>query len=369
MKIKVCHITTVHPRTDTRIFIKECKSLAKYYEVHLIVADGKENNIVDKVHIHDIGLRQKSRIKRLRIDSDKALKKALSINCDIYHFHDPELISVGVKLKKAGKKVIYDVHEDLPRQVYSKPYLKNWIKPILSRIIEWQENKAAKKFDYIITATSHIRNRFFKINKNSIDINNYPVLGEFNSFNNWSLKQNQVCYIGGITEVRGIKEMVNSLEFNDAKLVLAGTFDDPNLETKMKYKKLWSKVEYLGFIDRHQISEVLKISKAGLVTLHPIINYMEALPVKMFEYMMAGLPVITSDIPLWKNIVESNKCGIAVNPLNPREISNAINYIMENPEKAEKMGENGQKAVKEKYNWSIEECKLFDVYNKVLKND
>jgi len=368
MKNKVCHITTVHPRTDTRIFIKECISLAKNYEVHLIVADGKKDNIVDKVHIHDIGLRQTSRIKRLRIDSDKALKRAISINCDIYHFHDPELISVGEKLKKAGKKVIYDVHEDLPRQIYSKPYLKNWIKPILSRIIEWKENKAAKKFDYIITATSHIRNRFLKINKNSIDINNYPVLGEFYS-SNWNLKQNKVCYIGGITEVRGIKEMVSALEFNDAKLVLAGTFDDPNLETEMKHNKLWSKVEYLGFINRDQISEVFNISKAGLVTLHPIINYMDALPVKMFEYMMAGLPVISSNIPLWKNIVETNNCGIAVNPLKPKEISNAINYIMDNPEKAEKMGKNGQQAVKEKYNWSLEERKLLDVYNKVLKND
>ena len=369
MKNKICHITTVHPRTDTRIIIKECASLTKFYEVHLIVADGKGDEIKYGVYIDDIGLRQNSRIKRLKIDANKAFKKALELNCDVYHFHDPELTKVGIRLKKAGKKVIYDVHEDLPRQVYSKPYLKSWMKPLLSKFIEWQENKAAKQFDYILTATSHIRERFLKINKNSIDINNYPIIGEFdNSSIKWEEKNNQVCYIGGLTEVRGVKEMVSSLEYNNIKLVLGGTFYHSSLEEEMKSNKHWDKVEYLGFLDRAQIAEVFQKSKAGLVTLHPIINYIEALPVKMFEYMMAGIPVITSDIPLWKNIVELNNCGIAVNPLNPKDISDAVKYIINNPEEAEQMGKNGIKAVNEKYNWGIEEEKLFNVYSYLLKN-
>ncbi len=172
---KICHITTVHPRYDVRIFHKECKSLSKYYEVYLIVADGLGDDEKDNVNIIDIGLRQTSRLKRAIIDSEKAFKKALDLNCDLYHFHDPELVKIGVKLRKKGKKVIYDTHEDLPRQILGKPYLNKFIKPVLSKLIERQENKAAKQFDYICCATPYIRDRFKKINKNTVDINNFPI--------------------------------------------------------------------------------------------------------------------------------------------------------------------------------------------------
>lgn len=367
MTKKICHITTVHPRFDTRIFIKQCISLSKHYQVNLIVADGMGDETKDGVIFHDIGLRQKARIKRAKIDSEKALKKALELNCEVYHLHDPELSRIGIKLKKAGKKVIYDAHEDLPRQIYGKPYLKNWMKPLLSKFIEWQENKSVKQFDYIITATTHIKNRFLKINPHSIDINNYPIIGELKNNTEWKSRNNKICYIGAIDKVRGIYEMVDSLKYTNAKLLLGGKFSSIGLENKIKLKKHWVDVEYKGFIDREKVSEVLSNSKAGLVTLHPIINYLDALPVKMFEYMMAGLPVITSNIPLWKDIIETTKSGIAVNPLNPKEIGEAINYLINNPEEAEQMGKNGQKAVKEKYNWEIEEKKLIAVYKEILE--
>lgn len=366
---KVCHITTVHPRYDTRIFIKECVSLSQYYNVHLIVADGKGDEFKDGIHIHDIGLRQSSRIKRIKVDSKKAFKKALELNCEVYHFHDPELIKIGKKLISHNKMVIYDVHEDLPRQIYGKPYLKNWIKPILSKIIEWQENRAAKNFSFILTATTHIKNRFLKINDNSIAIKNYPKIGELEPTINWTDKKNEICYVGGISEVRGIKEIVKSLDYLDKiKLNLGGTFNDSSLEVEVKSYPSWEKVNFLGFINREQISNVFAKSKVGLVTLHPIINYIDALPVKMFEYMMAGIPVISSDIPLWKSIVESNQCGIVVDPYDPEKISKVIQYILDNPGKAEEMGKNGQKAVKEKYNWAFEEKKLLETYITLLSN-
>jgi glycosyltransferase involved in cell wall biosynthesis len=107
-------------------------------------------------------------------------------------------------------------------------------------------------------------------------------------------------------------------------------------------------------------------SKAGIVTFHPLPNHIDAQPNKMFEYMSAGLPIITSNFPLWKEIVEGNSCGICVNPLDPEEIGKAIEYIISHSNEAEKMGQNGKKAVLEKYNWQVEEKKLFEVYEELL---
>tara|TARA_B110000902_G_scaffold175948_1_gene199655 strand:+ start:50 stop:1150 length:1101 start_codon:yes stop_codon:yes gene_type:complete len=363
----ICHITTVHPRYDTRIFLKECISLNKLYKVFLIVADGLGDEVKNNVHINDIGLRQSSRLKRARVDSRKAFKKAVKLNCDLYHFHDPELITIGVKLKQKGFKIVYDVHEDLPKQIYGKPYLKNWMKPFVSKFIKYQEGIAAKKFDYVITATEFIKNRFLKINKNSLDINNYPILNELSNDIPWSNKNQEICYVGGIARIRGVLEIIKSLNNKNFKLNLAGEFSSVKYESECKNALGWNRVNFLGFLDRKGVKNVYKNSKLGMVTLYPIINYLDALPVKMFEYMSAGIPVVSSDFPLWKEIVEGNNCGLTVDPKDPKEISGAIEKLLSNDKLAEQMGQNGKKAIFEKYNWGIEEKKLLNIYKKILK--
>lgn len=359
---KVCHLTSVHPRYDTRIFVKECESLSKQgFDVSLIVADGNGDETKNNIKIYDIG-KENSRIKRMLNSPKKVYKKALEIDAEIYHFHDPELIKTGIKLLKKGKKVIYDVHEDVPRQILSKPYLKSFLKPLFSSIFERFENRNAEKFSHIVTATDFITERFLKINKKTSSIKNYPKVEELKIEQNWQEKTNTVCYVGSISKVRGISEIVDAMEFTNAKLNLAGLFNDKNLEAEVKAKKGWKKVIEHGFANRNQIKQILTDSKVGLVTLYTTINYKYALPVKMFEYMLAGIPVIASDIPLWKKIVENANCGLCVNPYSPTEISDAINTLIYDNNLSQKMGKNGQKAVLEKYNWEMEEAKLIEIY-------
>ncbi len=365
MKLNICHISTLHPRFDVRIFHKQCKSLAKKHKVNLIVADGKGDQNIDSVNIHDIGLSTISRIRRAFVVSNMALKKALELNCDVYHIHDPELIKIGVKLLKNGKKVIYDVHEDLPRQVFGKPYISQWLKPTVSKIIEWQENKSAKKFSYICAATPFIRDRFLNVNPNTIDINNYPILSDNTITIDYNSRENALIYIGGISDIRGVYELIDSLSISKIKLHLAGDFKDDTFKEKCMDLDGWKYVEFHGYLSRNAVIELLNKSKVGIVTLHPLINYLDSLPVKMFEYMYAGIPVISSNFDFWKTLVEPDNAGVTVNPLSAKEIAEASVLLLKDNLLAEEMGRNGRNAVIEKYNWTNEEQKLFNIYENI----
>lgn len=370
MSTKVVHLTSAHPRFDTRIFVKMCSSLASMgFTTSLIVADGLGNCRKNNVSIVDVGAKQGGRISRMTKTVYKVYKAAVSEDADIYHLHDPELLLIALLLKRKGKKVIFDAHEDLPVQILSKPYLSPKLVKITSSVALYAEHFFCKRIDAVVTATPFIRDKFLKINSNSVDVNNYPKVDEFININTSNyLDRNTCCYIGGITKVRGIYEIVNAIEVcnTGAGLELAGTFSEANVERGVTRLKGWSKVKELGWIDRSGIVQVLARSFAGLVTLHPIQNYQDALPVKMFEYMAAGVPVIASNIALWKSIINEAKCGICVDPYSKYDIANAIDFLAENLDEAKEMGERGRAAVLEKYNWDIEENKLIDLYTRLL---
>ncbi|ANE33477.1 glycosyltransferase family 4 protein [Campylobacter hyointestinalis] len=372
--LKITHLTSAHSRYDTRIFIKMCSSLAKNpnYIVNLIVADGKDNETKNNVNIIDIGAKTGSRLSRMTKTVKKIFKKAKELNSDIYHLHDPELIPIGIKLKKLGFKVIFDSHEDISKDILSKEWIPRYLRWIISFMYNLYERYTCSKFDAIIAATPFIRDKFLKINKNTIDINNYPILSELSNSTSWDEKKDEICYIGGISRIRGAIEIVKAMEYvKNAKLNIAGSCDTQELEKDLKslIDKIGggNRVNLLGFLGRQEVSSTMCSSKMGLVTLHPIVNYLDSLPIKMFEYMCAGIPVIASNFKLWREIVENNNCGICVNPLDPKDIAKAINFILQNPQIAKQMGENGKKAVAQKYNWDIEEKKLFALYKGFLQ--
>lgn len=366
----ITHLTSAHTRYDTRIFLKMCISLStnKNFSINFIVADGKGDEVNNNVKIIDVGAKAGGRISRMTKTVKKIFQKAVELDSDIYHLHDPELIPIGLKLKKLGKKVIFDSHEDVGKDITSKDWIPYVIRKLVSIIYNSYEKYACKKFDYIVTATPYIKDKFLNVNKNSIDINNFPILGELSNDIPWNEKKDEICYVGGIAQIRGIKEVVKAMEFTtEAKLNLVGVFNEKALEKEIKSYNGWQNVNEHGFLGRDEVSNVMSYSKAGLVTFYPLPNHIDAQPNKMFEYMSAGLPIITSNFPLWKDIVEGNNCGICLNPFEPKEIAQAIKYIISHAKEAEQMGQNGKNAVIEKYNWQVEEKKLFKVYEELIK--
>lgn len=365
---RVCHLSSAHRGLDVRIFHKECVSLATAgYDTNLVIVASpqevaKAQALGVTVHALQAPVGRFSRMVR---QAWRCYTIGRSLGADVYHFHDAELIPYGILLALSGKNVIYDVHEDVPQDILTKEWIAPWIRKAVSGVMSALEYFGARFFFSVAAATPFIAQRFNKITPRTVDINNYPMLGELSTGAvDWSAKQNQVCYVGGIGRIRGILEVVEALGLasSGARLQLGGTFSEPDVEAQVRSQAGWQRVDELGWLDRTGVKAALGRSVAGLVTLHPTATYIDSLPVKMFEYMAAGVPVIASNFPLWREIVEGNDCGLCVDPLDPAAIACAIDYLVTHPKEAERMGRNGQRAVQEKYNWGMEEAKLLQLY-------
>lgn len=364
--IKVCHFTSVHPVYDTRIFLKECSSLAMAGYETFLVATGCNGTVKNGVRIKGVPCLNGGRFKRFISTAWRTYKLAKSIDADIYHFHDPELLPYGLLLKKHGKKVIYDVHEDVPEDILIKDWMPKLIRRLVAICFEVFENWASKRMNYVIAATPSIYDRFLQIGSSVENINNYPIINELllpRIENKKKIKA--VCYVGAIDERRGIVEMVEAISRAKTSLMLAGEFSTISLREKVVKMSGWPRVKELGRLSRPEVAQLLSESAAGLVIFHPGPNYTNSQPNKMFEYMSAGLPIIVSNFSRWKEFVEKNKCGICVNPSDANEIANAIRWIINHPDEARIMGENGRKAVMEKYNWESESKKMLSIYHKL----
>jgi glycosyltransferase involved in cell wall biosynthesis len=372
-KLQLVHLSTVHSRNDTRIFLKQVHTLyarlAK--DVSLVVADGIGDHLEPgEPTIYDLGALPPSRFRRAVMGNFRAFVFFWRTRPLLVHFHDPELIPLGLLLRSRGCLVIYDVHEDVPRQTMSKhwiPFIFRW--PVAT-IIAGMEWLGGKFFNAIVAATPAIAARF-PVSK-TVLVQNFPIQSELVLVDPspYIARPPKFAYVGGITDIRGGKEMVQALDhiadLPEVRLEMAGCITPRGFDAELRELPGWSKVVHLGIIDRPTVARLLGGARAGLVLFQPKPNHIDAQPNKMFEYMSAGLPVIASDFPLWRAIVAGSECGLLVDPLEPRAIANALRWILAHPTEAVDMGKKGQEAVHRIYNWEREATKLVGLYNNLL---
>jgi glycosyltransferase involved in cell wall biosynthesis len=367
-KVKVCHITSGHPRFDTRIYHKECVSLAKAgYDVSLIVNDIIDDIVLGDVKIISTSKNPNTKWKRVAL-TKKQMHLAIECDCDIYHLHEPNLLFVGRKLKKMGKSVIFDSHEDFPKHISQSLPLPKLMKKLISILYSNIEKHLVKKFDALIGVSPQIVERLNKSNKNSYMITNYP----FKENNQWLPRKNKknIAFVGGISSQWNHINILDAIEeIENITYTLAG-YGNKDYISKLKQHPAWSKVDYRGHVTKLEVEEIYTNASLGLV-----LNYSDQVKdvgtlgnTKLFECMNYYLPVLCTNYTLWQTILDKYDCGYTVNPLDPQSIRVAITEALSNSEELVQKGKNGKKAVDTEYNWETQNLILLKIYKKIVEN-
>ena len=370
MSTSVCHISTVHRAFDDRIFYKECVSLATSgFKVNLVIPHEKDE-VVYNVNIKGLPVYE-NRLNRILILPIKAFFAALKTNAKIYHFHDPELIIMGIFLKLARKKVIYDMHE----LVYYQIIDKKWLGPLPGRKLIAKcyfllEKLSIRIFDKIILAEDGY--------KKYIDMHYFYQKAKFEFVRNFSIltlidkvaphkkasSKKVVIYAGGLTEIRGIKEVVQAVnKLENVELWLLGEWENIYYQDVCMKEDAKEMVKYIGLVKMEEVYSYMKVADIGIANLYPLENYLTSLPVKAFEYMACKLPIIMSDFPFWKKVFHD--CALFVNPKSPHEIAEKISFLLNNPQESQLMADKSFKTVYNKYSWEQESKKLIELYQKI----
>ena len=363
----ITHLTSVHARYDTRIFLKECTSIAKIsnFQVNLIVADNNGDEFKNDINIYDVG-KSNNRISRIFKTTSKVYEKAVSLDSDIYHFHDPELIPIGLRLKNLGKKVIYDIHENTDLQILEKEWILYAFRKSLSILYKKYENYACTKFDYLFVPQLAMYDKYSIFTKTEV-IANFPTNVTIDSSKK-ELSKYKLLYAGSVGESRGLFNMLNLLaeliKLNPSySLTIAGNIN-ATLLTKAKQHISWENVNYLGFISQDELKIVYKEHTIGLIMFNNVGQYYMAYALKLFEYMLNGLTVVMPDFGDWITFNNVNNVGYNIDVKN--SVLSAKDIDKTSLEILEENAIHNQKLVIEKFTWKNEEEKLVKIYKELL---
>lgn len=357
--LEIVHLSAVHARDDARMFDKQCRTLAaRGHRVTLVVADGLGDALRDGVRIVDAGARGGGP-HGLAAACHRLVRHALALRPDIVQLHHAALLAAAPGLRRNGCKVLFDAGHDLPA-----PAGEAWPRRALAAVRSRLARRACRRLDGVIAATPLVRDTFLAVNRATIKVSDFPLPGEIGPGPAWADKPVRVCHEGALSAIRGIVELVRACELlqSPVRLSLAGDFSEAALATRMLARPGWRRIDALGPLGRPGIGELRASSRAGLITPHATPAHVGAPPAAMFEYMAAGIPVIASDFPLWRAVVEAHACGLCVDPRDPPAIAAAIDYLASHPDIARRMGENGRRAVCARYNWPREAAKLIQFY-------
>lgn len=360
--MRVCHVSDVHGINDNRIFYKECISLAEIgYDV-VLIAVGRSDICKGVLRI---GLKKYPRLLRIIVGPIMAYRAAIKINADVYHLHDPELLTLVPLFRWRKKKIIFDSHEDYYQQIRIKKYIPAALRSPIAKAYEKYQKKMSQYLDgFILPAES----ASIKIDIPITIVGNSPILNTLQVSIPFADKSNSICYIGGLTEDRGIRWLIKASCQAGVKLILAGPFESDDYYRELRQMPEYSIVDYRGCLDHSKIKTILGESKIGMAVLMNTGQYAngKTLATKVMEYCQYGLPVILSKTTYNQMMVDKYHFGICVDdPTDTKRYAKAIRDLIDSSEQLESLGKNGRKLIETELNWRNDFKNLERLY---LKN-
>lgn len=366
---RVLLLSTVHPSTDSRIMYKIAPSLRDYYNVFCALP-GIDGGLRERLHL--IKLPKFERLlPRILFAHSIVLVKCLRLRPDIVHIFVPELIPLALLFQWAGAKVIYEVQENLFKKFPIKRYNNSLV---FKRLFQFFDRLARRRFHCIFTDDAYLE-EYRSLEKPFTVIHNYVSLPVMDSLAHEGVPAHthEVFYLGVVSMERCLDTMINAfalLKNNhpDSHLHLFGPVrvSKAELEAIAGYQQVRSNITFHGYSDQRVALRYARQSVAGIALLKPVADYPESFPTKLFEYMALKLPVITSDFPVYREIVERSACGFCISPYDPEALCRTLESCIADGVLRLQMGNNGRKAAETCYNWASEEAKLLSFYNDIF---
>jgi len=362
--VRVVHVSSAHPSGDPRIFEKMCTSLSRAgYDVRLIATETAPAGAPFPVVAYQ---RSGRRLVRMTLGVARAVLRALRMRPQVVHLHDPELIPSVAVFRLFGIKVVFDSHEHIAASMTNKQYLPRAVRGLVQRATTTLVSFVDRAASGIVTATPAIAEDFH--NPRRAVIQNFPILAQWTEVADDARPSGNLVFIGGLSEGRGAFQMLDAIErlgaSHGARLTIAGDVPD-HLLTRLQQHPGWRYTTFVGMLDRRELAELLAESTVGVVLFLPEPNHIYSQPTKMFEYMAAGVPVLASDYPLWRELVVSAGVGVVTDPLDVDGIVRAAASLLDNPAESASMGHRGRELVETTRNWAVEAEHLVAFYDEL----
>jgi glycosyltransferase involved in cell wall biosynthesis len=371
---RICHVCSAHDADDPRVFHRACRTLVDLgYEVHL-VARTVETAVHQRqgVWIHPVPP-MRGRMQRM-LSARRVAEIAAGTGADLYHVHEPELLSSVLSLS-LGKPVVWDVHENYLDVLSQREWIPWLARPLVRGLWDLAERRMVGRCAAVIGATNGVADRYRGVHPFVTVVGNFPeALGV--PFVQWEDRESAACvFTGTIGRNRGILEVISALRILkekgvEAHLHLAGKFTDTRLSLQVfdtiKRLEVEALVSYHGVLSRDQALDVASRCAIGLVPHRFGGNNMNAWPVKMLEYMAMGLPLVYTDLPGHLELLDGVDGGRSAGAGSPAELAAAIEALLTDPGGRRRMGNSVREAVQQRLNWESESEKLREVYSRIM---
>lgn len=368
---RIVHLTPIRDPFEPRTFFEAQGAAAAGFAV-TVVAPHAADEQRDGVTVLAVP-RARNRLERITWTSFRCLRRGLAAKADIYHLHDPEFVLWGLLLRLLGKPVIYDVHEDYVTAAAVRPWLPGWARPLLAGAVHLLNALARRAFVIVIAERYYVRSF-----PEAVQVLNYAKLEEYAGLATIQREPAgqgpiRLLYAGAITESRGARQHLRLLEQlpEDARLRLIGFCDTDALEAELR--AVAARDQRLELVSSRQwlpreriVAAYAEPWTAGLALFPDTPHYREKELTKFFEYMAAGLPLVCSDFPVWRELVEGHALGWCVDPEDPVAAVATIHRLAAQPDEARAMGERGRRLVEERFNWGSQMRILNDLYRRLL---